>query len=288
MTADTSPPPRSSFIGIHTRTPDMKVLFISSGTSNAIGFPPGYVIDKTVGDFVAEDYQANDYMGMYDLREADGDADDSASAYTWWVNLRHVVGTPVLHRLTSFKLDNCVIFIASAFPEMPYLTNRELQVQVLDGNMQQLNATRKREAREARLSQQRHQHSSEQPVHYSHGRQAKAAIVLEHPDAACVETPETGRRTMGPLIVFVTGSISRILDADPSDLMQFPFMKLVAPEDLARVGRFFDKMESTADVQFETFSMLQRPHVIDGNVVASDEENKRVMVECLASAVPDG
>ncbi|KAJ2454618.1 hypothetical protein EV183_001366 [Coemansia sp. RSA 2336] len=274
-------PQRSSFIGIHTRTPDMKVLFISSGTRGAIGFAPTQIIDKTVEDFVVEGYSANDYMGMYDLREAD--EEDEASAYTWFAHLRHSGGNPVLHRFTAFKLDNCVIFLACAFPEIPYSAHTELTVQVLDGKMKQLNATRKREAREAMLTR----NGNHLPLRDARGKQVKAAVVLEHPDAL-VETEETGRRTAGPLVVFVTGSISQIVEADPSDLARFPFMKLVAPEDYTHVCEFFDRLESTVEVLFERFSLLRRPHVCEGDVVVSDGENERVLVECLASAAQDG
>ncbi|KAJ2360647.1 hypothetical protein H4S02_011891, partial [Coemansia sp. RSA 2611] len=117
---------------------------------------------------------------------------------------------------------------------------------------------------------------------------AKAALVLEHPDSSEFEPPDPRRRTAGPLIAFVTGSVSQLVDADPSDLFRFPFMRLVAPEHLVLVSRFFARLNNTAEVLFEKFSLLQRPHVIEGDVEVRDVENNRVHVECLASAVDDG
>ncbi|KAJ2368332.1 WD repeat-containing protein 6, partial [Coemansia sp. RSA 2610] len=271
-----------AFIGIHTRTRDMKLLFISGGTRNATGFTPSDVVDKCVEDFVVEDYGADDFMGMYDLRSANSTDDDDASAYCWFTNLRHAQGMSVLHRIVSFKLDNCVIFIATAFPELPCTSHRELEVQVLDGQMSCLNATRKRKACEKLLKQ------CGQPTGDSRCRQAKAALVLEHPDSSEFEPPDPRRRTAGPLIAFVTGSVSQLVDADPSDLFRFPFMRLVAPEHLVLVSRFFARLNNTAEVLFEKFSLLQRPHVIEGDVEVRDVENNRVHVECLASAVDDG
>ncbi|KAJ2794750.1 hypothetical protein H4S07_006666, partial [Coemansia furcata] len=99
---------------------------------------------------------------------------------------------------------------------------------------------------------------------------------------------ESDRRQNGPLIVFVTGSVSRLIDADTSDLLRFPFLKLVAPEDVLRATRFFERLGDSQDVLFETFSLLQRPHVIDGDVAVADEANTRVVVECLGASVQDG
>ncbi|KAJ1764921.1 hypothetical protein LPJ74_006535 [Coemansia sp. RSA 1843] len=96
------------------------------------------------------------------------------------------------------------------------------------------------------------------------------------------------RRQNGPLVVFVTGSVGRLIDADTSDLMRFPFLKLVAPEDLLSVSKFFERLGETTDVLFKTFSLLQRPHVIDGDIVVADEQNTRVVVECLGANVQDG
>ncbi|KAJ1903949.1 hypothetical protein LPJ81_002785 [Coemansia sp. IMI 209127] len=70
--------------------------------------------------------------------------------------------------------------------------------------------------------------------------------------------------------------------------MRYPFLKLVAPEDLLGVSKYFAKLNDTPDVLFETFSLLQRPHVIDGDVEVSDAQNTRIVVECLGANVQDG
>ncbi|KAJ1838658.1 hypothetical protein LPJ70_005372 [Coemansia sp. RSA 2708] len=70
--------------------------------------------------------------------------------------------------------------------------------------------------------------------------------------------------------------------------MRFPFLKLVAPECILQVSQYFDKLGDSMEIMFETFSLLQRPHVIDGDIVVADEDNQRVLVECLGAAVQDG
>ncbi|KAJ2549411.1 hypothetical protein EV175_004460, partial [Coemansia sp. RSA 1933] len=126
------------------------------------------------------------------------------------------------------------------------------------------------------------------PLYYAQSQQVKVAFVLENPRATEDLAAVGVRRQSGPLVVFTTGSVGRLIDADTSDLMRFPFLKLVAPEDLLRVSKFFDKLSETMDVLFETFSLLQRPHIIDGDIVVSDAQNTRVVVECLGANVRDG
>ncbi|KAJ1789543.1 hypothetical protein LPJ59_005326, partial [Coemansia sp. RSA 2399] len=126
------------------------------------------------------------------------------------------------------------------------------------------------------------------PLYYAQSRQIKVALVLELPAATEALANEGVRRLSGPLDVFFTGSVGRLVDADTAEIMRYPFLKLVAPKDLLRVSKYFAKLNDTPDVLFETFSLLQRPHVIDGDVVVSDAQNTRVVVECLGANVQDG
>ncbi|KAJ2499896.1 hypothetical protein GGH96_003154 [Coemansia sp. RSA 1972] len=102
------------------------------------------------------------------------------------------------------------------------------------------------------------------PLYFSQSCQIKVVLVLEHPEAVEIDTEETGHRPTGLLIAFCTGSISRVVDIGNSDIMNYP------------------------EVLFETFSLLQRPNVIEGDIFVSDEENQRVVVEALGANVQDG
>ncbi|KAJ1863337.1 hypothetical protein LPJ78_004117 [Coemansia sp. RSA 989] len=267
---------RPAFIGIHEKNDSTRVLYVSSGIRQAIGFMPSQVVNTEAKSFISDDFDNNDYMKIYESGATEDD--DESNAYTWEVHLRTATGESVLHRLIGFSCENSILFIGVSFPEAPLSSKRELEVQALDGAMKRMNVTREHKQPRG---------SPSVPLYYSRSRQAKAALVLERPDAL-VETQETGRRPAGPLVVFVTGSISRLIDADTSDLMRFPFLKLVAPECVLLVSRYFEKLNSSMDILFETFSLLQRPHVIDGDVVTADEDNQRVVVECLGAAVQDG
>ncbi|KAJ1718374.1 hypothetical protein LPJ61_006664 [Coemansia biformis] len=247
-------------------------------------------------DFIIEQYNNDDYASVYASNPSgnlvDGmdneDDENEANAYVMYVNLRTASGNPVLTRVTSFKCDNCVIYINMAFPEAPISHQRELQVQMLDGAMKRMNVTRDNDRRLAARRKEATERGGHVPLYYARSRQIKAALVLENPDTASIEAMEAGRRLTGPLVVFVTGSISRLIDADSSDVMRIPFFKLVAPEDLLHVSKFFERLASSTDVLFENFSLLSRPHLIDGDIVVADEQNQRIVVECLGAAVPDG
>ncbi|KAJ1770707.1 hypothetical protein LPJ74_002997, partial [Coemansia sp. RSA 1843] len=275
---------RPTFIGIHSRDSSTQVLYISSGCRQAMGFTPSYIVSKSAHDFIADPCNG-DYSTVFESKGED-DADE-ANAYVMYMNLKTANGDPVLHRSTTFKCDNCVIFIGMAFPELPYQDRHELEVQMLDGAMKRMNVTRDKEAERANASN--HQRAAARwrqrsettygqrvPLYYAQSRQVKVAFVLENPEATEVQAMEGVRRQNGPLVVFVTGSVGRLIDADTSDLMHFPFLKLVAPEDLLRVSKFFERLTGTPDVLFESFSLLQRPHVIEGDIVVADEQNTRV------------
>ncbi|KAJ2557372.1 hypothetical protein EV175_001388 [Coemansia sp. RSA 1933] len=288
---------RPTYIGIHARDATTRVLYVSSGCRQGTGYTPEYLISKSAHEFIADPYK-DDYSTIYEAKDGE-QVEDDANAYVMYGNVRTADGSPVLHRVTSFKCDNCVIFIMMAFPDLPYQHRDELEVQMLDGAKKRMNVTRDREAE--RRNTNNHQAAAARwrersasaygqrvPLYYAPSTQVKVAFVLENPKIASVQTEESARRLNGPLVVFVTGSVGRLVDADTADLMHYPFMKLVAPEDLLRVSKFFDRLGDTADVLFETFSLLQRPHIIDGDIFVDDAQNQRVVVECLGATVQDG
>ncbi|KAJ2097152.1 hypothetical protein IW146_010238, partial [Coemansia sp. RSA 922] len=285
---------RPTFIAIHARDDDTQILYISSGCRQAMGYTPAYVISRRARDFIADPFEG-DYPQVFGSKVDEQEAEeDEANAYVMYMNIKNLCGTPVLHRITTFKCDNCVLVIGMAFPEVPFRGRHELEVQMLDGAMKRFNITKQNEEEESAMrtdgdaatvvggSGRRVQ------LYYAPSRQVKVALVLESPAVLEPTESDADRRQNGPLIVFVTGSVSRLIDADTSDLLRFPFLKLVAPEDVLRASRFFERLGESQDVLFESFALVQRPHVIDGDVAVADEANTRVVVECLGASVQDG
>ncbi|KAJ2499910.1 hypothetical protein GGH96_003168 [Coemansia sp. RSA 1972] len=284
---------RPTFIAIHARDAKATILFISSGIRQCMGYRPEELISKSGSNFIA-DTSNEDYPKVYADKQANADAlpednddDDDASAYVMYVNGTTPSGVPVFHKITSFKGDNCILCIGMAFPEVPFLDRRELEVKMLDKSMQSLNITRELEQIERRRNEVNKQ-GGQGSMFCARSKRVKAMLVLELPEITEIEVEENGRRPNGPLVAFCTASIAQIVDADNSDIMNQAFLKLVAPEDILNVSSYFDQMSESDDVLFETFSLLQRPHVIEGDIFVSDEENRRVVVECMGAAVNDG
>ncbi|KAJ1775923.1 hypothetical protein IW143_004934 [Coemansia sp. RSA 520] len=277
---------RGSFLGLHTRDPSLNVLYVSNGCRTALGFEPSHIIGAQVYDFVYEQ-NAGDYMGIYKRHPTvDGELEDEddADVYCWFTNLKNAAGGAVLHKLVSMKIDDIVIFMCAAYPEATYQIHNELKVQKIDskGVKEDLNVTQKmKSARHKRGTS----HEYNPALYRTRNRQAKAAFILENHCTHTEISPDF--RVTGPLIAYCTNT-NRVIEADTSDLASYPFLKLVAPEDLLHVTKFYERLVESTDVQFERFSLLYQPHVISGDIVISEEDNRRVVVECLGSAVKDG
>ncbi|KAJ2356919.1 hypothetical protein GGF43_001771 [Coemansia sp. RSA 2618] len=298
------PPKRATFIGLHERTPMAGILYCSSGVRQALGYTPASLSSQEKRLSVADTFGLEQYSRIFvpssnkDEEDDENSFDDEANIFTMYLYLLHEDGQPVYTRVTSFKTDTCVLAVVTAFPEVPFVSRSEIEFEVLDRKMGQMDIARHEEAcakeglasnrggKGRRVVDQRKRNKSTFVVK---NKRAKVAFVLEHPHVASIETEETGRRPTSSVIVFATGSISSLLDVDTSDVVGIPFLKLVAPEDIVHVSRYFERLsDDTADVQFETFRFMQRPQIINGDIQVADEQNSRVLVEVLGAAVEDG
>ncbi|KAJ2796283.1 hypothetical protein H4R20_005584 [Coemansia guatemalensis] len=292
--AHAAPPRRPTYIAIHTRDDAAKFLYLSSGVRQGMGFEPSQLVSRCVLDFAADTYDVHDYLKIYKRdssqcpMDEDENDDSDSNACMWYVNIKSANGTPVLHRMISFKCDSSVLVVCIAYPDLPFKAKNALEVQLLDGPMERRNITHPEKTqiqRERRLALQPGYRASRYTMRNS---QPKAVFMLENPKVVCGEIFGPEYRVNGPHIVFVTGSVSHLIDADISDVMQYPFLKLVALEDIAHVCKFFERMAETTDVLFENFALIKHPHIIEGDIFVCDEENPRVVVECLGAAVDDG
>ncbi|KAJ2808345.1 hypothetical protein H4R21_000091 [Coemansia helicoidea] len=286
MTTTESEP---SYIGIHTRDSSLRVLYVSPGVEAALGYTPESVVNLRIIDFLTDQFDAADLPWIYESKGDGSDGEDetgAASVYVMYLNIKAADGTSVLHRATTFKCDNCVIYVAITFPGRPHYIRTGLEVQLLDRGMKQLDVSRRR--REYQAAHGSRRTSQQASMYRARGARVSAAFVLERLDAVETEMDQHEALLAGARVVFATGSVSRLIDADTSDLHHAPFMALVAPEDLLRVGRFLDRLFGTTDVLFETFALLGRPPAVEGDAAVADEDNPRVAVECVGAASRDG
>ncbi|KAJ2161543.1 hypothetical protein GGF46_001398 [Coemansia sp. RSA 552] len=272
---------RPTYIGIHTLGEDINILYISSGCMEALGFTPEFIMDQGGVEYVADSFDKKEYMKVYQsLDRTDGgeEDDDEANALVIHLHLEAANGRPLLQRMTAFKCDNCVVVVGMSFPEVSFQDRTTLEVERLGSAMEQMGVSDKGALRER----------GHRSPFVARSRQVKAVFVVECAPEVNQATGDLNERIEGPLIVFVTGSVSRLIDADTSDLSNYPFLKLVAPEDVVHVGRFLDRLADAMDLLFETFALLQQPDVIEGDVLVTNENNPRVVVECLGAATQDG
>ncbi|KAJ2800380.1 hypothetical protein H4R20_004085 [Coemansia guatemalensis] len=290
----TTPPRRQTYIYIHMRDNAARFLYLSSGVRQGIGFEPSQLVSQCSLDYCADAFDARDYLKTYKRdssrgpMDEDEDDDSDGNAYMWYCNVRSASGAPVLHRMTSFKCDSSVLVVSVAFHELPFEAKHALEVQFLDGSMEHRNITHPEETqiqRERRLASQPGYRASRYTMRNS---QPKAVFMLESPEEVCGDIFSPEYRVNGPLIVFSTSSVSHLIDADISDVMQYPFLKLVAPEDVTHVSKYFERLAESTDVLFENFALIKHPHIIEGDIFVRDEENPRVVVECLGAASDDG
>ncbi|KAJ2780197.1 hypothetical protein H4R18_003591 [Coemansia javaensis] len=259
------------YFGIHTRDESARMLYISEGVQQVLGFTPAEIMSRPASEYIADSVHA-DYPLIFTQGE-EKEGEDAVGAYVFYLNVKTATGASVLERVTAFACDTCVVFVCLSFPDAPFRDRRELEVQVLDREMTRLNVSRHR----------RHRSAAPQPpaLFRARSRLPRAALVVEFP-------PRAARCPAGPLITFASGSIGRLVDADADDLDRCPFLRLVALEDVVRVCALFERLAASTDVQHEAFSLLRKPHVIAGDVPVADADNPRVAVECLAAAAHNG
>ncbi|KAJ2614854.1 hypothetical protein H4S08_001506 [Coemansia sp. RSA 1365] len=287
-------PTHPTFLGIHTKDENTQILYISSGVRLALGYTPAQMISTNAKDYIV-DTGGRDYPSLYDEISVNltsdanlEDENNEANAYVFYVHALAANGQPVLERATTFVCDNCVICISSVFPEIPFTNRNELEIKMLDGAMKRFNFSRQKELQIERRRILASQPDYQPSLYRAPSKQIKAAFVLEHTRETDSSPLNGDSRQSGPLVVFVTGSVSHLIEADPSDVMQYPFLKLVAPEDLLSVSEFFEQLYETTEVQFKNFALVKHPHIIEGDIFIHDSDNPRIVVECLAAAVDDG
>ncbi|KAJ2350801.1 hypothetical protein GGF43_004219, partial [Coemansia sp. RSA 2618] len=269
----------SSYIGIHTTDSSTKVIYVSEGCHSAVGFTPQELLNTRAKDFIADSMNHDEYSQLYDKHGSmepntnEDTNDNEANVYSMWVNIKSARGAPVLHRIISFRCDNTVIYLGITFPEMPFRDHSELRVQQLDRQLEQLSVSPGRNS-----VKRRGKRALPRPF-ITRNHQAKCVLVLEN-----YATDDPRQRISGPLITFALASIDRIIDADNSDLIDYPFLKLVAPEDILHVTKFLVGLTGSTEVQFERFLLLSRPRIIPGDISISDEDNQRILVEGLGAA----
>ncbi|KAJ2741601.1 hypothetical protein GGI20_005073 [Coemansia sp. BCRC 34301] len=263
-----------SFIGIHDKSAEARILYLSSGVQHAMGFPPQMMIGSSAYGFITDDEYAQSYPTAYC-----GDADET-SVTVMNINATHSGGDLIATRLVVFSCDTCFLVVAMMFPGSP-----SVALPTLDIHRMQRGG-----AEPAVPAQQ--QQSRQSSVHITRAPHPRACMVVENASplglpvtTASLEHSSLVTKPIGPHIVFVTNSISRIIEADGDELIDTPLLRLVAPESLAKTAQFLEDLALTDGVVFSSLFLLERPFV--ESPLWSGSGN-RVEVELVGARSDDG
>ncbi|KAJ1647690.1 hypothetical protein LPJ64_000937 [Coemansia asiatica] len=249
-----------SFIAIHDKSTESRILFISSGVRQAMGIEPQEMIGHSAYTFMTDDNFTQSYPTLYC-----GDADETSVA-VMHLNVKRNNGDLIASRVFVFGCDTCNVVIAVMYPGRVRL------------NPPAMNLHRPPVASESRLD------GASSETHL------RSCMVLERSRPLELALPtgqSSGVSTSpgGPKIVFVTNSISRLLDTDGDELIDRPFLKLVAPESLADAAGFLDDIFASNNVVFARLLLLYRPASSNDS---TNEVHSRVEVEIVGAHSDDG
>ncbi|KAI8323647.1 hypothetical protein GQ54DRAFT_257864 [Martensiomyces pterosporus] len=245
-----------SFICIHDKSAETRLLYLSSGVRQAMGYQPQAMVGHSAVNFIADDWYAQDYPEAYQ------EDDDETSVTVMNLNAKRNGGDPIATRLVAFNCETCILIVAIMFPEQPYTPLSTLGVRRLDHALEQQSQPPSRnEGPGAQVARP----PRTQSVFVTRAPQPKACFVLERISSQQVHASEDESNSHlvtkpnGPQIVFVTNSINRILNLDGDELINTPFLRLLAPESLVKASQFLDELSRSDGIVFALLYFLRTP-----------------------------
>ncbi|KAJ2027592.1 hypothetical protein IWW57_002534 [Coemansia sp. S610] len=256
----------TGFMGIHDKTPDMRIIYVTSSIRQVLGFEPSDVVGQTALTFI-ENGNADEY------KEHFGEHSNDDSVLVTQVYIRANASAPVHIKLVSFSCDSLafnVCFVRSDTP--PTLEHSPMRIELVRGSG--LDETSRQQSL---LAAQRERNRRATIV--SGGRSIRACLTLDY-------ISERAENPMGPRILFASNSFDRIINADASDIQGLPFLLLVAPEDVAKAGRFLDKIKSASTIIIEHLLLLVNP--LEESTGGERTGPRAVAVEIMAAGADSG
>ncbi|KAJ2787727.1 hypothetical protein GGI15_000498 [Coemansia interrupta] len=231
--------PHHSFIAIHDKSPESRILYMSSGVRQALGVQPQDMIGQSAYAFLASDTHTAAYP------HASCGSLDETCVTILDLNAQHT-GTLLATRVHIFSCDSCNLIVATMQPG--HVRRQPPAMDVCrpfspSSEPSEPSASAVRVARETRL---------------------RACLVLgpwvSHPvvsadggSAGVVTNP------LGPRVVFATNSVSRMLDVDGDELVDMPFLRMVAPESLGEAAGFLERLGRQESFVFARIFLVRRP-----------------------------
>ncbi|KAJ2358758.1 hypothetical protein IWW50_000394 [Coemansia erecta] len=271
-------------IGIHDKSPEMRLLYISSSVRQAMQYEPSDIIGQSSLPFVVSD-NADDYKRLIEAQNLNNVV--MTGIYAW-----SPTGDMHFMRVIHFNCDNIALNFCTIFPDpLPEAAEaRPMSIEFFDPSA--LQAQGPGSGTLEQLSQQ--QHSEVTRVANSIGTApqnrpnnvmryartcTKACLILEGSLSTNSENNPSG-----PAVLFASNSFSRILDVDVSDLQGLPFLSLVAAQDALAAARFLEKMSAPEEIVLEKLRFMADP--VDSG--ADGLQSRLVTVEVLGTGSDEG
>ncbi|KAJ2491064.1 hypothetical protein IWW37_002621 [Coemansia sp. RSA 2050] len=256
----------TGFMGIHDKTPDMRIIYVTSSIREVLGFEPSDVIGQTALTFI-ENGNAEEY------KEHFGEHSNDDSVLVTQIYVRTNASAPAHIKLVSFSCDSLAFNVCFVYSNSsPALQHSPLRVeQVRSGGLEQPSR------HQSLLAAQRERNSRATIV--SGGRSIRACLTLD-------SISERAENPMGPRILFASNSFDRIINADASDIQGLPFLLLVAPEDVAKAGRFLENIKTASTIIIEHLLLLANP--LEEPTSGERTGPRTIAVEIMAAGADSG
>ncbi|KAJ2865052.1 hypothetical protein GGI22_001586 [Coemansia erecta] len=271
------------FVGIHDKTPAMRILYVSSGTCAVLQYRPGELLGQEAHAFLSSD-DRDEYKSAY------GGPLPQENVSEFYVSIPRSDGCQVFIRVIHFDCDGVGLnacFMAdraehsggSAAPlnitanGAPGTAGRSQRVSATAAFLGSRaptfpRVTARRNAADAQLS------------HFEQSPTRRACLVVDK------VTESSERNPMGPRIIFASSSLSQIANIDACDVQGTPFMSLVPPEDVIKTARFLEQVSKSDDIVIDCLRFR----------VADNQSNRRgssvppgaVDIEVMAAGSEDG
>ncbi|KAJ1959210.1 hypothetical protein GGI12_004457 [Dipsacomyces acuminosporus] len=254
------------YILIHERTPDMPILFVSSGVRQTLRYEPGEIVGRPSLDFTVTSKEGEEYR-----RHNSSQTDDNVMMTSMLI--KHKTDKPVPVHAITFACGNVNLIMATLIPSISMERQYKdgISVQSFYFNLGGHHSTNK------------HGPSNIE----GQGTHKNAVCSMRRAHQACFVLGDFGSSNAndekGAKVMFVTDSINRILNADSSDIQGMPFLSLVALEDIIKATMFLDKTLNNYDIAFESLNLLVNP-----SEERKEENPQCVAVEFMAIGSDDG
>ncbi|KAJ2783771.1 hypothetical protein H4R18_001523 [Coemansia javaensis] len=248
-----------TFIGVHDRSPELRLLYVSSSVRQGLHLEPQDMLWKPSFNYL----EGNNVSEYKRLNMLSGES----SVVTSGVVVRSGTGELRTVRVIQFTSDDIVCNIATIYPDPAPEPTGHMAVGV-------------QPCAPVRV----------QPTCYARSC-TKACLVLVH--------PADSDSSSGPRVLFASRSFAHILDVDPCDLQGLPFLSLVAAADTVAAARFLEKMAAPERIVLDQLRFRVDPSAATDNDDNDNDNNdsgsdgrprgeRTAMLEVLGAGSDDG